>query len=232
MPNLLYNIDSNLKDEMRLFLSVLHKDMPESNIQFLMESCKYNFNEYYRRIAFALGDLSQEWQENLFNFILTNYLTEDREEIDYVLRLLSVSIWRHKDFVFKFTSKQLIVILKIITIITNRLKKNKKYIEESVFEDPEHDKQFYLNLSFFIELLIGLLRLREKKEYREVLSPYSAHIKELYTVLKSLKGFDIKTRMKFKSDDKSEITALEYLMERLIGNIKNSSIKIAGVSAG
>lgn len=227
-----YFNDSNLKDEMRLFLSVLHKDMPESNIQFLMESCKYNFNEYYRRIAFALGDLSQEWQENLFNFILTNYLTEDREEIDYVLRLLSVSIWRHKDFVFKFTSKQLIVILKIITIITNRLKKNKKYIEESVFEDPEHDKQFYLNLSFFIELLIGLLRLREKKEYREVLSPYSAHIKELYTVLKSLKGFDIKTRMKFKSDDKSEITALEYLMERLIGNIKNSSIKIAGVSAG
>ncbi|UTC82223.1 DUF2357 domain-containing protein [Treponema denticola] len=221
-----------LQDEMRLFLSALHKDTPESNIQFLIESCKNNFNEYYRNIAFALGDLSQQWHKNLFNFILTNYLNEDREEIDYVLRLLSISIWRHKDFVFKFISKQLIVILKIITIITNRLKKNKKYIEEIVFEDPEHDKQFYLNLSFFIELLIGLLRLREKEEYREALSPYSAHIKELYTVLKSLKGFDIKTRMKFKSDDKSEITALEYLMERLIGTIKNSSIKIAGVSAG
>lgn len=219
-----YFDDSDLKEEMRLFLSALHKDTTESNIQFLMERCKYNFNEYYRRIAFALGDLSQEWQENLFNFTLENYLTEDREEIDYVLRLLSVSIWRHKDFVFKFTSEQLIVILKIIT---NRLKKNKKYIEV-----PKQDKQFYLNIAYFIELLIGLLRLREKEEYREALYPYSPHIKELYIVLKSLKDFDIKTRMKFKSDDKSEITALEYLMERLIGTIKNSSIKIAGVSAG
>jgi hypothetical protein len=224
-----YSNDSNLKDEMRLFLSALHKDMPESNIQFLMESCKYNFNEYYRRIAFALGDLSQEWQEDLFNFTLKNYLTEDSEEIDYVLRLLSIAIWRHKEFIFRLNNEQLIMILKIIT---NRFKKNKKYIEESTCEDPKQDKQFYLNIAFFIELLIGLLRLREKEEYREVLSPYSAHIKELYTVLKSLKNFDIKTRMKFKSDDKSEIQALEYLMERLIGNIKNSSIKITGVSAG
>lgn len=220
--------DSDLKEEMRLFLSVLHKDMPESNIQFLMESCKYNFNEYYRRIAFALGDLSQEWQENLFNFTLKNYLTEDSEEIDYVLRLLSIAIWRHKEFIFRLNNEQLIIILKIITL---RLVKNKKIIEkDSVSERIKHDKG--LNFSFFIELLIGLLRLREKEEYREALFPYSSHIKELYTVLKSLKNFDIKTRMKFKSDDKSEIQALEYLMERLIGNIKNSSIKITGVSAG
>lgn len=223
------NFDNQyLKDEMCLFLSALHKDTPESNIQFLIESCKNNFNEYYRNIAFALGDLSQEWQENLFNFTLKNYLTEDSEEIDYVLRLLSIAIWRHKEFIFRLNNEQLIIILKIITL---RLVKNKKIIEkDSVPERIKHDKG--LNFSFFIELLIGLLRLREKEEYREALFPYSSHIKELYTVLKSLKNFDIKTRMKFKSDDKSEIQALEYLMERLIGNIKNSSIKITGVSAG
>ena len=223
-----YSNDSNLKEEMRLFLSALHKDMPESNIQFLMKRCEDNFNEYYRRIAFALGDLSQEWQENLFNFTLKNYLTEDSEEIDYVLRLLSIAIWRHKEFIFRLNNEQLIMILKIITL---RLVKNKKIIEkDSVSERIKHDKG--LNFSFFIELLIGLLRLREKEEYREALYPYAPHIKELYKVLKSLKSFNIKTRMKFKSDDKSEITALEYLMECLIGNIKNSSIKIAGVSAG
>ena len=223
------NFDNQyLKDEMCLFLSALHKDTTKSNIIFLRRNCENNFNKYYRHIAFALGDLSQQWQNNLLGYILENYLTEYREEIDYVLCLFSISIWRYEKFIFKFTKEQLIVILKIITL---RLVKNKKIIEkDGVPERIKHDKG--LNFSFFIELLIGLLRLREKEEYRDALYPYAPHIKELYKVLKSLKSFNIKTRMKFKSDDKSEIQALEYLMERLIGNIKNSSIKITGVSAG
>ncbi len=213
-----------MKYEMRLFLSVLHKNTPESNQYFLQDACENNFIEYYRCIAFSLGDLSRGWQKDLLNYVKNMYLFgDDPQHIDYSLRLLSIAVWRHENFIFSinFTDEEL---EELISILINRLKVNIL----SIYTETE--KEARLHLSFFTELLIAILRLRKEKMYLKKLDPYSIQIKKLYKVLMELSKYKIETRMKFESKDGKKVDTMEYLMERLVGNIKNSSIKIIGVS--
>ncbi|PIE81425.1 MAG: hypothetical protein CSA15_00890 [Candidatus Delongbacteria bacterium] len=219
-----------MKDEMRMFLSALHKDTPQSNIQFL-NSCIDDdklFIEYYRRIAFAVSDCSENWQEELLEKVLVKLeevTFENKQIVEYTMRILTISVWRYEKFINKFHLEEIDLLLKNISISWNEFINNQSRNKKDLGQQR-------LSASLFIELLIALLRLRTKKEFQNIFSPYSNQIKKLYSQLNKIKEKEItlNTRIKFKNDKNEEIDILDYTMEYLLGVVKDTSIKISSVS--
>ena len=229
-----------MKDEMRLFLSVLHKDTPESNINFLEECVKDSDllakNEYWRNVAFALGDCSCSWQNRFLEEILQRITDQDTDDI--CLQILAVACWRSQDFVFQLSTPHLQSILV-------SLDKNLKDSIEKVKDIQMHNtilgertkrslSQEKRILSHYLELILALLRLRKELQYRELLSPLSAQMEVITRHLHTLKKekLAVTSRIEFDiSDSKIDKEDLTLIVEMYVqGDEKTKAIKIIGIT--
>lgn len=229
-----------MKDEMRLFLSVLHKDTPQSNIDFLEECLKDSAlliqNEYWRNIAFVLGDCSCSWQNRFLEEILQRITDQDTDDI--CLQMLAVACWRSQNFVFQLTTEHL---QSILVSLDKNLKDSIEKIKDiqmrnMVLEEiPKRSlSQEKRTLSHYLELILALLRLRKEQQYRELLSPLSPQVEKIIKHLHTLKQqkLALTSRIEFYiSDNKIDKEDLTPIIEMYVqGDEKTKAIKIIGIT--
>ena len=227
-----------MKDEMRLFLSVLHKDTPQSNIDFLEECLKDSAlliqNEYWRNIAFVLGDCSCSWQNRFLEEILQRITDQNADDI--CLQILAVACWRSQDFVFQLTTEHLQSILRSLDKNLKDSIENIKDIRipNMVLETKRSLSQERRILSHYLELILALLRLRNNPDYRELLSPLSPQVEKIIKHLHTLKKekFTLTSRIEFDvSDSKIDKEDLTLIVEMYVqGDEKTKAIKIIGIT--
>ena len=229
-----------MKDEMRLFLSVLHKDTPQSNIDFLEECLKDSAlliqNEYWRNIAFVLGDCSCSWQNRFLEEILQRITDQNADDI--CLQILAVACWRSQDFVFQLTTEHLQSILRSLDknlkdSIENikDMRMHTMVLEEIPKRSLSQEKRI---LSHYLELILALLRLRNNPDYRELLSPLSPQVEKIIKHLHTLKKekLALTSRIEFDvSDSKIDKEDLTLIVEMYVqGDEKTKAIKIIGIT--
>lgn len=224
-----------MKDEMRLFLSVLHKDTPESNINFLEECVKDSAlltqNDYWRNVAFVLGDCSCSWQKQFLEDILQRITDQDTDDI--CLQILAIACWRTRDFVFQLSTKHL---QSILLSLDKNLKNSIEKIRNIQMRNRDKLSLFQekRTLSHYFELILALLRLRKKPQYRELLSPLSPQVEKIIKHLHTLKQqkLAVRSRIEFDiSDSKIDKEDLTLIIEMyVLGDEKTKAIKIIGIT--
>lgn len=151
--HLLKGSNKDLERELVQFLSYNHKLMPASTVDNLLEMAtdKYLLRRESNWFKYALGDVSQPWQQQL--------LTQIFEPVDdsggtraVTLEIISVAMWRDKAVIHQLTAEQVI-------ILTDRLN---DYLLYEINKLTKQDKHYKWN-SFILrlELILALLRTRE-----------------------------------------------------------------------
>lgn len=149
-------INTTLESELKMFLSYCHKLMPPLAVNDLLQASqdKNLLRNEDTRFKYALGDVSELWQQQLLENLLAP--SDDTGGTRATtLEILSVAMWRDKAVIHRLTAEQVIT-------LTYRL--NEHLLEEIKWLKKE-DKFFKWN-SFILrlELLLALLRTRESQD--------------------------------------------------------------------
>ena len=145
-----------LDRELKQFLSYCHKLMPATHVDHLLQTVtdKYQLRKEPMKFMYALGDVSQPWQQQL--------LTQLLQPIDgsggtraVTLEILSVAMWRHQSVIHQLNAEQ-------VSSLTHRL--NDSLLNE-INKLKKQDKFFKWNAFILrLELLLALLRTRESED--------------------------------------------------------------------
>ena len=110
-------------NEFMFFLSCMHKDIPDWYYPYLTNVLDdvSDYFDYPNWIAYALGDCSTEWQNDLLE--RTFSLLENPKKAEYAIRILAVALWRVNSFVFNLTSYDARVLVTAIQKQFDDLKK-------------------------------------------------------------------------------------------------------------
>lgn len=182
MLNVLKGSNRILERELVQFLSYNHKLMPTSAADNLLEMAtdKYLLRRESNWFKYALGDVSQPWQQQL--------LTQILEPVDdsggtraATLEIISVAMWRDKTVIHKLTAEQ-------VTTLTQRLN---EYLLEAIGQLKKQDKHYKWN-SFILhlELMLALLRTREssKSEISSLFAYGSSLTNQLLSTVEKITG--------------------------------------------
>lgn len=139
--------------DVRFLESCMHKEAPEECIQWITEQVENSSIRDVRAVGFALGDVSERWQEYALSKLVTH-------PTNNALRVFAYAIWREQNFVEKFALSELQEILTVL---------QKVMIQATSAA------------AWPLELLLGLLRTRSSSdpEVRMLLQPHQKITKEL-----------------------------------------------------
>lgn len=159
-----------LQDELRFLFSCIHKDMPESVSRQLASVVRSPSKggrslgfTLEKSLGFALGDLSQPWQQDILGTLLSRI---DRP----TLRVFALAIWRNEGFARAFAAADLDQVARqTLAAIKDATGKPAPSVREVGY------------LTRYCELLLGLLRSRDSadREVRMLLQPHQAITREL-----------------------------------------------------
>ena len=163
----LNEIPSRIRDELLFLLACMHKDAPYECLQWITEQVESGHIRDPRAVGFALGDLSQRWQQYIFDQLVS-------PPNHSAVSVFAYAIWREQHFVEKFTISNLTALLNSIL---NRLKNltptrtTKKWAKRDWVRATAEP----------LELLLGLLRTRasDNTEIRMLLQPHQDITKKL-----------------------------------------------------
>ena len=160
-----------IKRKMRFLQACLHKDTPDMCVTWLTDQVERHKIIDYRAVGFCLGNLSDHWQEVIFDSLIT-YLSNDS------LRVFAYAIWRDPKFVWNFSLSDYQLILNHLCVMLNEItpcpaRKNEK--------DKWAVRAWVRSTTEPLELLLGLLRTRtsSKTEIKMILQPHQKITKEL-----------------------------------------------------
>ena len=153
-----HQIPNILSKELFMIAAHFHKNMPKDFIDKLLINVgdKKQLKEQSLLFSYALGDVSQQWQQQLLDKILQ--LVDDSGSTQVVsLEILSVAVWRHPDVIHKLNLSQ---IKKLIKGLTTSLEFEIKYLKPG-------DKS-YKWVSFLrrLELILAILRCRGSEDIK------------------------------------------------------------------
>lgn len=211
----------------RFLLCCMHHDMPASLQQSLVnEASQINLDELAERsCAFALGDLSQNWQYELF-VVLWNRADA------HMLSIFAQAIWRTESFVQVFDEPAL-------TWLGDSLISAMKAVN-----DVKHPtKSDVWRLTRYCELLLGLLRSRDSDvaEVRLTLQPHQKLTRGLASQVEAAaslverSGLEIRSRVELadlpvKPEGDTTPDLLYALRLYLTGDIGADAIRVTGVN--
>jgi hypothetical protein len=166
------NIPKNVEHELLFLLACLHKDTTEECVRWVSDQVKTGRIRDPRAIGFALGDVSQEWQQDIFNTLAS-------KPNNSVISVFAYAIWRERNFVNRFSLKELKALLNSLSkrlgkIRHFRINKNKK-------NDIWAKRDWARATAEPLELLLGLLRTRDSEdpEIKMLLQPHQKITKQL-----------------------------------------------------
>ncbi|MCL1058676.1 DUF2357 domain-containing protein [Shewanella gelidimarina] len=146
-------VDKALKIELKQFLSYCHTLMPQSEVNDLLQAAtdsKLLCREHLR-FKYALGSVSQTWQQQLLQQILEP-VDDSNDTRAAALDILSVAMWRNKTMIHTLTAEQ-------VTALAERLN---EYLTKDITLLKKKGPHYKWNPFILrLELLLGLLRTRE-----------------------------------------------------------------------
>ncbi|WP_179991529.1 DUF2357 domain-containing protein [Acinetobacter sp. YH16058] len=150
---LIKDINKTLEKELKIFLSYCHKLMPQAAVNDLLQAStdKKLLRQEDTRFKYALGDVSELWQQQLLENLLAP--SDDTGGTRATtLEILSVAMWRDKAVIHRLTKEQVIQ-------LTRRLN---EYLLEEIKRLQRKDEFYKWNVFILrLELLLALLRTRE-----------------------------------------------------------------------
>ena len=196
----LNNYVSGLKVELYLIMACLHALAPQFYVDKLLKDINEQFAKSANNIGYALGDLSTEWQQNLFDKIL-DYITKKGQNLSISLEVLGIAFWRYEHLVFKLSDEQAKYILEQLP----------KLLEQDMKEYKSKLKNHILARTLrHFECLLALLRLRERKSFKgdlsnrqEVIKACIVQVDEMTTMAIDRK-LEIKTNIRLDVQNKPE----------------------------
>jgi len=149
-------ISKDFKGDLRQFCCYLHKDMPSEVIDWLNKKSdktegllRSNINKF----GYVLSDLKCNWQSLLLGKIL-NGLNERKHRAG-LLELLSISSWRHPDFILQLTFSDLSIISECLVDDITRLSGNL---------NSRSSDWNWSELLRKLELMLAVLRARDHED--------------------------------------------------------------------
>jgi hypothetical protein len=152
-------IPEAVQSEILFLMACMHKDMPVDCVRRILQQVEREVIRDPQAIGFALGDMSQEWQQEVLSQLAAR-------ASDTALRVFAYAIWRDRHFVEQFTLSELQSILASLEAALSRTPAVSSSVRSTV--QP-------------LELLLGLLRTRssEDTEISMLLQPHQRITKEL-----------------------------------------------------
>ncbi|KJG23056.1 hypothetical protein UB37_07380 [Photobacterium iliopiscarium] len=145
-------IPSWLYEELSIIAAYFHKNLPSYLVEKLLTGIedKKLFRDQHLLYSYALGDVSQQWQQQLLDKILQS--VDDSGGTRAVsLDILSVAVWRHPDVIHKLSLAQ---VTKLVERLTDYLDNEIKYLKPT-------DKPYrWALLLRRLELMLAILRCR------------------------------------------------------------------------
>jgi hypothetical protein len=214
-----------VREELTFLFCCIHKDMPKSvSTQLVTDVERGSMDE--RSLGFALGDLSQSWQQDILRRLLSGI---DRR----TLRVFALAIWRDEGFVRAFGAADLAKVTRqTLAAIKDANAK------------PSADKREVASFTRYCELLLGLLRSRdsEDKEVRMLLQPHQAITKELAEQVERATAFIAQASVRLESRVQVDLPEkpegedtpdlLYALRLYLTGDVGANAIRVTGVNDG
>ncbi len=215
-----------VRGELRFLLCCMHRDMPQSvRSDLVARATETTLDE--RAYAFALGDLSQDWQNDIFRSIW------NRADI-HMLGVLAQAIWRTSGFVRVFDADSLAWLSDFLL----RAMRGANAVNRPGKSEVSRATQY-------CELLLGLLRSRDSdvEDVRQTLQPHQERTKlladqvEQAVGLVERSGLAMRSRVEIaglpdkpKGDKTPDL--LYALRLYLTGDVGANAIRVTGVLDG
>jgi hypothetical protein len=209
--------------ELRFLFSCIHKDMPRSVSKRF--AAGEDFSRDARALGFALGDLSQSWQQEI--------LRKRLSKVDpAALTVFARAIWRNEGFVHALGAADVEKVARRTLEAIKTFNHKNSFARRDVTPFTEH-----------CELLLGLLRSRESddSEIRTLLQPNQAITKEIAEQVEqataSLAGASVRLKSRVQVADLpekppgEETPDLLYALRLyLTGDVGANAIRVTDVS--
>ena len=188
---ILNNKESNtqLKNELFLFLCAIHKDAPNSIYDMLLKISKnkMKLKKYRNNIALSLSCVNTNKQKELFSAIIDLLNSQDEKVYSNVLKILGVAFWKCKYLILDITQEQFnLIVKKLVDSFKLKIKQNELFKGKTTKE----------SVIIRLELLLALLRYRENMN---VLCMENNGTKELIKIVDILSRMVIENKKIFKS---------------------------------
>lgn len=159
-------IPAQVKSEILFLMACMHKDAPDDCVQWITGQVKGQKIRAPRAVGFALGDVSQEWQQDVLSQLVANPSND-------ALSILAYAIWCEQHVVERLNFVELQTVLEVLS---ERLRK--------IAAAPQTDlrnKNWQRAATGTLELLLGLLRTRASSnpETKMLLQPHQKITKDL-----------------------------------------------------
>ncbi len=162
-------IPQQVKNEFLFLLACIHKDTTGDCVQWISEQVEKGCICDSQAVGFGLGDLSEEWQQNIFSSLASS-------PDPLVISSFAYAIWREEHFVEKFSISELQMTLKALS-------KRLADISSAKLKDADWKKvrNWARSTAESLELLLGLLRTRASAnpEIKMCLQPHQEIAKKL-----------------------------------------------------
>jgi hypothetical protein len=213
-------------------LSCLHKDTPSECVQWITEQVENDNIFDPRAVGFALGDISEEWQIDLFRHLVSNPNTS-------AISVFAYAIWREQHVVEKFSIEELRAIQNVL--LQRLIKINSVNLSDDELKDKWSFRKWVHAVTETLELLLGLLRTRASTnpEIKMLLQPHQKITKELakqveqVTEIVAQSNLNLYSRVQLniqKPDDDRTPDLLYALRLYLTGDDGANAIHITSVS--
>jgi hypothetical protein len=168
-------------------LACMHKDAPEECVQWIAEQVETNPIQDPQLIGFSLGDISREWQQNLFKKLVSK---PDFSSI----RVFAYAVWREEHFVEKFSLPELQSILNELNTQLSRIRPCPPKKSET---DKWTIRNWARTIAEPLELLLGLLRTRASSdpEIKMLLQPRQKITRELAKQVERVTGIVVQSNV-------------------------------------
>lgn len=123
-----------------------------------------------KNLAYLLGDLSKCWQCQIYECLTHLLQSKSKSE---VYQVFGIAFWRHSELIYKLSDEQ----VKIIWFGVVDL------IEELIQNSNSKKYKFFYELSKYWQLVLALLRLRNRETVKQLFSPSSQVIEKLVYLL-------------------------------------------------
>jgi len=160
-----------IESKMLFLLACLHKDSTDNCVQWITNQVERGDIRDPRAVGFAIGDVSEDWQQYLLSKLVTHPKSDS-------LRVFAYAIWREQHFVERFNLGE---VKSTLTVLDTMLRQ----IEPCPPRKHKNDKWTVRNwvraTAEPLELLLGLLRTRSSAnpEIQMLLQPHQKITKEL-----------------------------------------------------
>jgi hypothetical protein len=189
ITTLMDSLPSDILDRKMMFLlACLHKDTVDSCVTWVTGQVESGHIREPRAVGLALGDVSQKWQQYVFDRLASHPRND-------AISVLAYAIWRERDFVKHFSLSALIALLHAMLQRLARVSPPRRV------NDQDTDRWAIRNWARAtvepLELLLGLLRTRasDDPDIRMLLQPHQRITKQFAEQIDRLEEMSAETHV-------------------------------------